>query len=286
MPEQSLTAVGIPNFRGGWRDMVNMMRITAPSGWFGMATTATTALMAGGLLVLAACSGNPVAPTGSGASTTFVGTLAGSGGQSGTLEVAIQASLAASVEDSGAPTVVINFGPLVLRAVAATLSVSGTLSFVGGGSVALVGTYDDVTQAVMVSGGGYTFEGTLSDDFSSLSGSFTGPNSGSFFTLTTNSGGVTTYCGTYSGDISGVWNIAISSATGQVSGTWADDFGDAGLITGQLTGTSLAVTDPGTPGISASGTLQGNSLSGTWLDVSEPGQTYSGTFSGSTDSCS
>ena len=283
MPEQSLAAVRIPNFRGGWRDV---MRITVPAGWF---SKATTALMAGGLLVLTACSGNstnPIAPTGGGASTTFVGTLAGSGGQSGTLEIAIQASLVASVEGSGAPTVVIDFGPLVLRALAATLSVSGTLSFVGGGSVALVGTYDDVTEAVMVSGGGYTFEGMLSDDFSSLSGDFTGSTSGSFSTLTTNSGGVTTYCGTYSGDDSGVWNIAIISATGQVSGTYADDLGDAGLIAGQLTGTSLAVTDPGEPGITASGTLQGNSLSGTWLDVSEPGQTYSGTFSGSTGSCS
>ncbi len=138
----------------------------------------------------------------------------------------------------------------------------------------------------MVSGGGYTFEGMLSDDFSSLSGDFTGPTSGSFSTLTTNSGEVTTYCGTYSGDASGVWNIVIISATGQVSGTWADIGGDAGLIAGQLTGTSLAVTDPGELGVSASGTLQGNSLSGTWLDVSEPGQTYNGTFSGSTDSCS
>ena len=293
MPEQSLTAVGTLNFRGGWRDMIDMMRMTVPSGWFGKsttATTATTALMAGGLLVLMACSGNstnPIAPTGGGASTTFVGTLAGSGGQSGTLEIAIQASLAASVEDSGAPTVVINFGPLVLRAVAATLSVSGTLSFVGGGSVALVGTYDDGTGAVMASGGGYTFEGMLSTDLRSLSGDFTGPTSGSFSTLTTTSGGVTTYCGTYSGDISGVWNISISSATGQISGAWADDVGgDAGLIAGQLTGTSLAVTDPDVPGISASGTLQGNSVSGTWLDVSDPGQSYSGTFSGSTDSCS
>lgn len=279
MPEQSLAAVGIPNVQGGWRDV---MRITVPAGWF---SKATTALMAGGLLVLTACSTNPIAPTGSGGPTTFVGTFAGSGGQNGTLEITVQAPLAASVEDSGAPTVVINFGPLVLRAVAATLSVSATLSFVGGGSVALVGTYDDVTRAVVVSGGGYTFEGTLSTDVTSLSGGFTGPTSGSFFTLTTDSGGVTTYCGTYSGDDSGVWNIAIISATGQVSGTWADDLGDAGLIAGQLTGTSLAVTDPDEPGVSASGTLQGNSLSGTWLDVSEPGQTYSGTFSGSTDNC-
>ena len=97
---------------------------------------------------------------------------------------------------------------------------------------------------------------------------------------------MTTYCGTYSGDGSGVWNIGINSTTGQVSGTYADDLGDAGLIAGQLIGTSLAVTDPGEPGLTASGTLQGNSLSGTWLDVSEPGQTYRGTFSGSTDSCS
>ena len=280
MSEQSLAAVGIPNFR--WRDV---MRITVPAGW---CSKATTALMAGGLLVLTACSGNstnPIAPTGSGASTIFVGTFAGSEGQNGTLEITIQASLAASVEDSGAPTIVINFGPLVLRAVAATLSVSSTLSFVGGGSAELVGTYDDVTGAVMVSGGGYTFEGMLSADLTALSGDFTGSTSGSFFTLTTSSGGVTTYCGTYSGDDSGVWNIAIISATGQVSGTYADDLGDAGLIAGQLTGTSLAVTDPDEPGVSASGTLQGNSLNGTWLDESEPCQTYSGTFSGSTDSC-
>ena len=155
MPEQSLAAVGIPNVRGGWRDV---MRITVPAGWF---SKATTALMAGGLLVLTACSTNPIAPTGGGGSTTFVGTFAGSGGQNGTLEITVQAPLAASVEDSGAPTVVINFGPLVLRALAATLSVSGTLSFVGGASVALVGTYDDVTGAVMVSGGGRKLSMTL-----------------------------------------------------------------------------------------------------------------------------
>ncbi len=138
----------------------------------------------------------------------------------------------------------------------------------------------------MVSGGGYTFEGMLSDDFSSLSGAFTGTTSGSFSTLTTNSGAVTTYCGTYSGDDSGVWNVVIILATGQVSGTWADDLGDAGLIAGQLTGTSLAITDPGDPGTTATGTLQDNSVSGTWRDVSDPGQTYTGTFSGSTGSCS
>ena len=277
MPEQSIAAVGIPNFRGGWR---GVMRITVRVGWF---SKATTALMAGGLLVLTACSTNPIAPTGSGGPTTFVGTFAGSGGQNGTLEITIQGSLAASVEDSGAPTLVINFGPLVLRAVAATLSASATLTFVGGGSVELIGAYDDVTRVVAASGGGYSFEGSLSPDFTSLVGAFTGTTSGNFSTLTTSSGGVTTYCGTYSGDDSGVWNIAIISATGQVSGTYADDLGDAGLIAGQLTGTSLAVTDPGEPGVSASGTLQGNSLSGTWSDASDPGQTYTGTFSGSTD---
>ena len=258
------------------------MRITVPAGWF---SKATTALMAGGLLVLTACGGdstNPVAPTGGGGSTTFVGTFAGSGGENGTLQIAIPTSLTAAIEGSEAPTA-INFGPLVLRAIAATLQVSGTLTFVGGGSVALAGTYDDVTRALVVSGSGYTFEGTLSADFKSLSGTFTGPTSGSFSTLTTSSGGVTTYCGTYSGDDSGVWNIVIISATGQVSGTWADIGGDAGLIAGQLTGTSLDLTDPNEPNTTATGTLQGTSLSGTWSSASE-GST--GTFSGSTGGCS
>ena len=94
---------------------------------------------------------------------------------------------------------------------------------------------------------------------------------------------MTTYCGTYSGDDSGVWNIVIISATGQVSGTWADISGDAGLIAGQITGTSLALTDPNEPNTTATGTLQGTSLSGTWSSASEGS---SGTFSGSTASCS
>ncbi len=118
---------------------------------------------------------------------------------------------------------------------------------------------------------------------SELSGTYTGPSaSGSFSTLTTNSGEVTTYCGTYSGDRSGVWNVIIISSTGRVSGTYAGDGGGAGLVAGQLTGTSLAVTGEGD--VSASGTLQGNSLSGTWRHV-KPGQTYTGTFSGSTGNC-
>ncbi len=282
MPEQSIAAVGIPNFRGGWRDV---MRITVRAGWF---SKATTALMAGGLLVLTACDinpTNPIAPTG-GDSTTFLGTFAGSGGQNGTLEITIQASLGASIEGSGAPTVVIKFGPLVLRAVAATLSASATLSFIGGGSVELIGAYDDVTRVVAASGGGYSFEGGLSPDFTSLVGAFIGTTSGNFSTLTTSSGEVTTYCGTYSGDDSGVWNMVIISATGQISGTWADVDGEAGLLAGQLTGTSLDLTDPGEPGTTATGTLQGTSVSGTWSDTSDPSQTYGGTFSGSTGSCS
>ena len=103
----------------------------------------------------------------------------------------------------------------------------------------------------------------------------------------TNSGGVTTYCGTIAGDMSGVLTIVINSATGQASGTWAEDGGgDDGFLAGRLTGTSLVFTDLGTfSAVSATGTLQGNSLSGTWLDVSEPAETYSGTFSGSTDNC-
>ena len=98
------------------------------------------------------------------------------------------------------------------------------------------------------------------------------------------SGGVTTYCGIYSGDISGMLKVIIS-ATGQVSGNlYTENGGDDGLLVGQVTGTSLVLTDG--PGSAATGTLQGNSLSGTWLDVSDPDETYSGTFSARMDNCS
>ena len=112
------------------------------------------------------------------------------------------------------------------------------------------------------------------------------PASGSFSTLNTNSGGVTTYCGTIAGDLSAVLTIVINSATGQVSGTWAEDGGgDSGFLAGRLTGTSLVFTERVASGTSATGTLQGNSLSGTWFNVSEPPEIETGTFSGSTDNC-
>ena len=107
-----------------------------------------------GCLVVAAsgCSDtSPTTPTPT-TTTTFEGTFAGSGGTNGTLQIAIQGALAASIDGSGAPTAV-NFGWLVPRAIAATLDGSGTLSFIGGGEVALVGTYDDVTRVVMVRSG-------------------------------------------------------------------------------------------------------------------------------------
>ena len=209
-----------------------------PAGWL---SKGTTALMVGGLLVLTACGGNPIEPTSAGASTTtFVGTFAGSGGQSGTLEIAIQASLAASVEDSGAPTVVIDFGPLVLRALAATNQVSATLRFVGGGSVELVGTYDTVTRVIVMSGGGYTFEGLLGADLSSLSGTFTGPSSGEFGALNAEGDEVTTYCGTFDGDGVGFWMMQISSSglasvVARNEGTGINVAGEGQLIGSTLT---------------------------------------------------
>ena len=253
--------------------------ITVPAGWF---SKATTALMAGGLLVLTACGGdspNPIAPTGGGASTTFVGTFAGSEGQNGTLEITIQASLAASVEGSGAPTVVINFGPLVLRAVAATRSVSATLRFVGGGSVALAGTYDDATGVVVLSGGGYTFEGMLSADFRSLSGTFTGPSSGGFSALNAEGDPVTTYCGTFDGDALGLWMMQISSS-GFASVVARNELnGNNAVGEGQLTGTTLTLQGTSS-GWSATGTVVDGAASGQWVDGGD-----SGTWAGGTTGC-
>ena len=100
------------------------------------------------------------------------------------------------------------------------------------------------------------------------------------------SGGVTPYCGIYSGDNSGMLKVIIS-ATGQVSGSiYTENGGDDGLLVGLVTGTSLVFTDANEPGVTATGTLQGHSLSGTWLDVSDPPETYSGTFSARVDNCS
>ncbi len=189
---------------------------------------------------------------------SFQGTLAGAG-QNGRLEVMIQGAVSRSRFGG-------TFGAKV------ELPATAICQLVSGEVVRLFGLFDAGTQELILRGAGYSFEGVVAGQL--LSGTYSGPNgaSGSFSAVNTQESTATTYCGSYSGDQSGVFNMAVS-ANGRVVGVWAGG-GESGRFTGEVVGTTITISD----GFGmATGTIQGNKVSGTWSEGSE-----SGTWTGNT----
>lgn len=239
--------------------------------WWGAAIALFLAMLG------ASCGDSPSKPSPS-ATTTFQGTVAGTGLQSGTLTVTIQTQLA-----SAKPTGLSWPFVATLHAQSSTTA-SGSLHQKGGATVALTGTYDSTTRALLLSGSGYAFSGTFNSGV--VTGTFTGPGggAGTFSTRNSTAGSVTVYCGNVfgsggQGDVTGVFNLVVSTGTGVVSGAfYVAPF--SGFITGQVTGTALSITytDPvAQQSGTATGTVQGNSVSGV--------SATSNPFSGTTSSC-
>ena len=253
------------------------------SGW------AARVLVCVAAVVVASCSSSSTTtntstgPT-TAATTTFQGTVAGSGGQSGTITLTVQSQVALSPRHLRLPFVA------TLHA-QASVAASGSVHIAGGSTTTLAGTFDPSTKAFNVSGGGFAFTGVLGGTV--VSGTYTGPSgvTGGFSSLSTTTGTVTAYCGNVfssgAGQVAtGVFNLAVSQATGAVSGTFsitADTPPTVGSITGRLTGTAITFTFTGTAGQSAgqsgtgTGTIQGGTVSGR-SDSNNP-------FSGSTSAC-
>lgn len=225
-------------------------------------------------------------PTPTPATTVFQGTLAGTNSQSGTLTVTVQAQVARLLP------------PLLRLPFIATLhaqggSVTATGSFrAGGGTTSLTGTYDTSSGALRLSGGGYTFTGSGSAGV--IAGTYTGPSGaeGTFSSRSTAGGTVTVYCGNAFGAppdtnvVTGVFNFAVSEATGAASGAFtisADDPDTIGTLTGQVTGAAVSLTARATAGryvgetVGLTGTIQGGTFSGR-TDSGNP-------VSGSTSRC-
>lgn len=237
--------------------------------------------------VLSACGGGSSNPTTApstqpSGSTTFQGTLAGTAGQSGTLSITIQTAVARS-----------SFSFLTILHAQSTTPVSGTLSLVGGGGTFnLTGTYDSSTRNVSLSGGGFTFTGTIGQG--AVSGSYAGPNSssGDFSGLDSTRNSITVYCGTHTSDprpgeplanLTGVFNLQVSS-NGVASGV-----GTGTRCSGFVNGTTLTLTITGfdaqrqlTTMYTATGTVQGGNVNGTFVGTNNNDR---GTFTGSTNAC-
>jgi hypothetical protein len=129
-----------------------------------------------------------------------------------------------------------------------------------------------------------SLSGTIAN--SQVTGDYTGPNDtvGIFSNLESTNRSVQTYCGTYVRVTeTGVWNFQIA-ANGTVSGGGIATAGPQSVgahhffMTGTLSGTTLTLTvDTGPDGlVAATGTVQGGTVSGSFVDQNG----YPGTFSG------
>jgi hypothetical protein len=222
-------------------------------------------LLAAHVVAIAGCGGgnNPTSsPTPTPtvvSSTSFKGTVAGSGGRSGTIAITVQAKITAAA----------------VRALASP-SASAVITFSDGSTVALTGTYDSNSGTLSITGGGYSVAGTIAND--QVSGTFTAPDGGTgiFTLLDATQATVTNYCGTFTEpDDHGVWDFEVS-ATGTLAG---NAFGNHFLtLSGSVVGDQLAIQS--SRGGTVTGTISGNTVSGTIIPA--PGTSGGGgTFTGS-----
>jgi hypothetical protein len=217
------------------------------------------------IFALAGC-GTAAAPA---TTTTFAGTIAGGASESGTISFTVNKVIATS-RSAEPPS-------------RASITISGTLTFTGANPVTLTGTYDTVTGAVSATGGGYTFTGTLTTGTgANVSGTYTSPTNGgggSFsLNVSTPTTAVTAYCGTFTGSktLSGTWNIQTNGTAG--GGAWSSSQ-DSGSLTCTQTNKTLNCTGTDTNGYSdtATITISGTSINGTWTSSSPASGTLTGT---------
>lgn len=182
-------------------------------------------------------------------STEFQGTLAGNGGETGTLSVTVDTQVAAfKLQTSG------------------DVTATGVCIFVGQPPVDLSGTFTPSSGGLSLTGDGTTFTGNVSGE--QISGTFsnttTGLNGG-FSGLDSTNGTVTLLCGTFAqsspGDDAGVFNVQVDSG-------------------GNLSGTSLCTSGEGCNPVDLSGTVTGNTVNGT---TSDEGVTFAGTITTNPD---
>lgn len=222
----------------------------------------TSAMILAALLV--ACGDDngtePAEPEpGEGTPVTLSGTFAGSA-LSGDLDVTIAGSAAARAV--GGPQ-------FSIRGANAVVSVTGCVYFASATCSAVTGSYNTTSKALGFSttSPALTFTGTYSEG--RVQGSFTGSGGSGVFTA--HRGSVTVFCGSYTGDSDGIWNLVRSANV--LDGVYYDISGDSGNLTGSVSGSSASITFTGG---SASGTVSGNTISGTWQTLAGDAGTWSG----------
>ena len=165
-------------------------------------------------------------------------------------------------------------GPLAIA------TASGTAKFTGASTttVNLTGTFDTTTNKFTLTAPGWTIDATIANN--RVSGTISTPTGlGSMSAMvTTETNPVVRYCGSYSGTESG--KFLVMTTAGFASGVAAEN-GEPGGITlaGTVNGNSVSLSWSWNGGSGlATGTINGQIMSGTWSNT----DSQSGTWSGST----
>lgn len=214
------------------------------------------------LLVALAFTGCKNDEDGSDEVQNFQGVFSDQGGGSGTLEISITAP------------------PIVSRGIGGELHTAAFSIAVSGGSgvVEITGTFDPQTGLVLVDDLGWVFSGVVNGP--QLAGSCESPGAvpGSFVALSSDSDNVTVYCGSFTGDANGLFNIAVGSSVAMLTATNTET-GDSAVAAGTVAANAVSFEEDT---LTVTGTLSGSSISGTWEDSAKK---QSGTWSGTTAEC-
>lgn len=234
-------------------------------------------------LALGACSDDDDNGGGGGpsASTSYVGLVASSDGQTGPLNLTFASPVAAPPIAPSAGT-----GPSFSSG--AMVDVTGTLQLGGGAVTSIAGTLDD-EDVLTMTGGGFNLSGELQNGV--IAGGFTGPGVSGTMVAAANSENApaTAFCGYYSGtsigdppsEDFGSFNLVVASGT--ATGVAYDDGGDAIPLQGTSTSStvSISLTDQDSGGtLTANGEYDATGIEGTYSVTLGGVPISTGTFAG------
>jgi hypothetical protein len=214
------------------------------------------------LAILAGCGGGSDGGNNNGNSSTFSGVIST---DDGTTTGAIEFTI--STASPAPPTGV---GPSLV-----SVNASGTIKFDGEAAVSVSGDYDTEQDQLVLTGGGYTLGGFF-DGVDRLEGAFSGPNSRAGTFVTTKGSNGVAFCGHYQADDlsdEGTFSFVIHSGT--LRGEARSEDGTVFPLDGTIDGNTITIFVPGTTTVLATGTRDGNSVSG------EYGGESPGTWDGS-----
>ncbi len=217
-------------------------------------------------LGLGACSSDSGGDGGGGGTSSFVGTLVGgtNNDESGSLKFDIAGTALAPPASFATMS-------------SAALTATGTLTLLTpvAGTHPLTGTYDPATNALAITGGGYTFTGAFSGT-SLLDGNYTGINGPGLFLTALSAGTAQAFCGTFDGDDDGTWNFVVNDT--ELSGRALTSSGDVVPLNGTVTAGAVSIVNTANPTGPplATGTITGPTATGIWSFD----QTTSGAWTG------